>query len=111
MKQIQTYLFGPPKIENVTHYGKNVKIVWLLILLAQKKRLEALNATQKPELFAIQHFLKFRNNCYLLNFSKNTFFFTFCGCFLFFHKKVHCKQLWFFVLRSVYQYASFELYK
>ena len=36
--------------------AKNVKIVFLLILIAQKKRLDSMIALQKTELFTKYHF-------------------------------------------------------
>ena len=82
---------------------KNVNIVRLLILIAQKKPLDALNATQKTEDLCYVPFLK------NLGITVKHFFKTLLGpflrLFLIFPKTIHWKELCFFVLRSVSQGA------
>ena len=83
----------------------------MLILIAQKKRLGALNATQKNRSLPSTVTEKITKNHQ--NVQKWTFFgkFAFWRLFLISSVMVLSKGLWFFALRSVHQDSSFELSK
>ena len=104
----------PPLNQKGPHLGWKIrKVVWLLILIAQKKGLGALNATQKTSALCKVPFMKksrktVQNGQKLSTWSKMT---VFCPFFLIFSEMVLCRELGFFAFYSVHQTHNFELSK
>ena len=105
----------PPLNQKGPHLGWKIrKVVWLLILIAQKKGFGALNATQKTSALCKVPFMKksrktVQNGQKLSTWSKMT---VFCQFFLFFFQKWYFVESWgFCALYSEHQNHSFELSK
>ena len=88
---------------------KNLIFFQRLFLLAQMKRPDALNATQKtPALYNVPFLKKSRKTAKNAHCFKNAIFWRFLQIY---SGTVHCRDLGSFALYSVHQDASFELSK
>ena len=111
--QWRGYILTPPKSKGSPLWVKKQKNVQQSILIAQKKRPDALNATRKTSgLCKVRFWKKIRKNL-----EKSAFFAilakkgNFLRFFLIFSETIFWTELRFFALHSVHQDASFELSK